>query len=198
MKKIKIALLTLSLFAGFCKVNAQQEEKKWTFGFGVNMVGITTVGPTEIQDFLGEYFGGTNLNTLPAISNVSVTRSLNKGFGLELNAAINKIDNAPVDVEGLSFFAVDLGATYDLNHLNFIGETGWFDPYLRLGAGMTWLEGDEAFTVHGGFGFNTWFNDTVGLNFSSSYKNSPASGNDFISIDTDGYFHHALGLIFRL
>ncbi|MGB2128887.1 MAG: OmpA family protein [Flavicella sp.] len=197
MERLKISLMALFLLVGMYNVNAQDVSKKWAFSFGINMVDINKTGPSEFGDFLKDYVGESDWNTIPAISHVSVVRYLDNGFNLELNGALNKIDKAPINVDGLSFFALDLGTRYDLNHLNFIGETGWFDPYLRLGIGVTWLENQDVFTINGGAGFNTWFNDTVGLNFSTMYKNNNGIGDNLTAVQSDGYFHHAIGVVFR-
>ncbi len=197
MERLKISLMALILLVGVHNATAQDATKKWAFSFGINMVDINKTGPSEFGDFTKDYLGESDWNTIPAISHVNVARYLDNGFSLELNGSLNKIDEAPIEVDGLSFFALDLGARYDLNHLKFIGETGWFDPYLRVGLGMTWIEGDDGFTINNGAGFNTWFNDTVGLNFSTMYKVNLNSNTAFPMVASDGYFQHAIGVVFR-
>ncbi len=199
MKKLKIAVMALMLFAGVSNVKAQDADNLWALSFGVNMVDINNGGFSDIGGMVKDYLGLSDLNTIPAVSHLSVTRYLNNGFNVELGAALNKIDQAALagEVDGLSFFSIDAACKYDLNALGFIGETGWFDPYIKFGIGMTWVDGDDSLTMNPGAGFNTWFNDNVGMNFASSFKTSSGIGKEFPSIEASNYFQHTIGLMIR-
>lgn len=94
----------------------------------------------------------------------------------------------------IDFFALNVAAKYDLNALSFIGETGWFDPYLQFGLGGTWIDSDAAFTIKLGRGFNTWIHENVGLNFDSSFNYGVS---EFSAVSASNYFQHSLGLIIR-
>ena len=126
MKKLKIAVMALMLFAGVSNVKAQDADNLWALSFGVNMVDINNGGFSDIGGMVKDYLGLSDLNTIPAVSHLSVTRYLNNGFNVELGAALNKIDQAALagEVDGLSFFSIDAACKYDLNALGFIGETG--------------------------------------------------------------------------
>lgn len=199
MKKIKIAIMALMLFAGISNVKAQDADNLWALSFGVNIVDVNNGGLSDIGGMVKDFVGFSDWNTIPAISHISVTRYIDNGFNVELGAALNKIDQAANagEVDGLSFFSLDAACKYDLNALGFIGETGWFDPYLRFGIGMTWIDGDDSLTLNPGAGFNTWFNDSVGMSFASAYKTSAGIGKEFPSIMASNYFQHTIGLIIR-
>ena len=198
MKKIKIALLVVFLCAGFSNVSAQESDSKWSLSFGINSVDINN-NASDIGAMLEDYFEAADFNTIPAISQVVVVRDFGSGFSLELAASINKIDAVPgADLQGLSFFSVGTAAQYHLNALNFISNEGWLDAYVKLGAGYTWIEGDGSFTVNPGFGFNTWFNDTIGLNISSTFHTAAGISDGFSDANANQFFQHSLGLKVRL
>ena len=204
MKNFKIALLALFIFAGVSKINAQDSNNPWALSFGINMVDISDnpVSGASLPNVvrrMGDYIGASDWNAIPAISRVSVSRYINKGISVELAGALNKISKGVVgdDLDDLSYFSLDAAARYDLNEWSLIGETGWFDPYISLGAGITWLDDSSALTINPGFGFNTWFNENVGLNFQSSYKSSAFTGGELSNVPKNIHFQHSIGLAIR-
>ena len=200
MKNFKIALLALFVLAGVSKMNAQDSNNPWALSFGINMVDISGHGLSSPIDAAKDYFQPFgDANVIPAISRVAVTRYIDNGFSVELAGALNKISKGvnKVSLDDLSYFSIDVTGKYDLNELKFIGETGWFDPYVGLGLGVTWLDDDSALTINPTLGFNTWFNENVGLNFQSSYKSSALTGGDLPNIDSGVHFQHSIGLAIR-
>lgn len=197
MKKFKIAMLAFVMFVGVTSVQAQDEDNKWALSFGINAVDISTAGLTDVGGMIKDYLGTSDWNVLPAISTVSVSRYMNYGLSVKVSGSLNKIDKGPQgDVDGLSFFALDAAAVYDLNSL--FGQTGWWDPFVTLGIGNAWVDEDSIFTITPGWGFNSWFNDNVGLAFSSTYNSAGLTGGEFTSLDNaTGYFQHSLGLIIK-
>ncbi|WP_139957362.1 hypothetical protein [Flavicella sediminum] len=197
MRNLKVALMALFVFAGISNATAQDSDNPWTMSFGINMVDISSAGLSSPVDALKDYIGISDVNVLPAISRISVSRFIDKGFSVELAGALNKIGNGAYDdVDDLSFFSLDANARYDLNSASFIGETGWFDPYVGFGIGYTSIDGDGNMTMNPTLGFNTWFNENVGLNFQSSYK-SAILGDGIATLPKDVYFQHSIGLIIR-
>jgi len=195
MKNFKIAIVAFLMFAGVTSVQAQDEDNLWALSFGINAVDVNQKGFTDIEKAVKDYLGTSDWNTLPAISTISVSRYMNYGLSVEVSGSLNKIDKAPSgDVKGLSFFSLDASAVYDLNSIGFIGETGWFDPNIKLGFGNTWIDDSSSLTIKAAWGFNTWFNENVGLNFDSSYNYGLSS---FESVSSGHYFQHSLGLIIR-
>jgi outer membrane protein OmpA-like peptidoglycan-associated protein len=189
-----IALFALAITGN---ANAQDANNPWVIGFGINTVDVRTsteeVG-TNFDDLIGtEEWGG---NTIPSISRISVEKYLKKGFTLQLAGTLNKLSTIIVeDDSDAMYYSIDALVKYDLNHL--VGQTGWFDPYLGLGGSFQSIDSDIAgfsgksqgmFT--GAIGFNTWFNDNLGLNFQTGYKHH---------FESSGYsaFQHSLGLVIK-
>lgn len=193
MKNLKIAIFAFLLFAGANSIQAQDEENKWALSFGVNMVDVANGGlGSNIKDYLGT----KDWNIIPAVSKLDVSRYMNHGLSVQLSASLNKIDQAADagEVNGLSFFAISASANYDLNIIGFIDRIEWFDPYIGFGIGSTWVDSNSAFTLQPGAGFNTWFNDNIGLNFASTYNYGTSPWD---SMGASVYFQHSLGLIIR-
>lgn len=193
MKKIKLSIICALLFA-FNLVQAQDEDNKWAIGFGINAVDINNGGFNDIGNLVKDYLGTSDWNAIPAISTISVSRYLNYGLSVKVMGSLNKIDTAQAldDVDGLSFFGLNAAAVYDLNSL--FGETSWFDPYVQLGLGNTWIGDSSAFTIKSGLGFNTWFNEKIGLKFDTSYNLGTPR---FASVSASNYFQHSLGLVIK-
>lgn len=193
MEKLKITILVFLLFIGVNSIQAQDEDSKWALSFGINTVDITDGGIRDLGGAIKDYLGTSDLNTLAAISTVSISRYLNYGLSVKVSGALNKIDIVPSgNVDGLSFFTLNAVAVYDLN--SWFGETGWFDPYVQFGFGSTWIDDSSAFTIKTGLGFNTWFNDNVGLSFDSSFNDGTSA---FAEMSSSNYFQHSIGLIVR-
>ena len=203
MKQLKLAMLAMVAFLTFSNVNAQDENNPWVVGFGINTVDVMPWGSDEFGSVAEDYIGTTEWadNTIPSISRLSVDRYVGKGFTVQLAGTINKVETitAEEDADEL-YWSIDLAAKYDLN--NLIGDTKWFDPYVALGASYvdfghntstfntaTFEEGGELMPT-ASLGFNTWFNDNLGLNFNSSLKKEFGS-------NVEDHFQHSLGLVFR-
>src|SRR5690606_23394414 len=100
---------------------------------------------TNIVDDSGDEFGKLfdikdAWNMAPYPSRVSVGRYYKNGLGLEAVGTYNKykegkiIDNT-VNLEDVDYFGLDFRVSYDLNMI--LGQTGFFDPYVGIGAGYT-------------------------------------------------------------
>jgi len=184
MKKIIFSLL---LF-GAITANAQDENNPWAIGIGVNAVHNPMAPETPSED----YFRTGDWNMIPAISRLSVGRYLGTGFTLEGSGSINEITkNGRENVSSMSFIALDGNLKYDIN--NVIGQTSFFDPFVLVGGGYTWVDGNGAGNFDAGVGANFWFNDNIGLSLQTSAKRSFPE--DFI---LEGwYFQHSAGLIIK-
>ncbi len=203
MKNLKRAFIAALLFVGIGNINAQDADNVWMLNLGVNAVDFSSAGPSDIGGMFEDYFDADDWNVIPAISRISVSRYIDKGFSAELAGSLNKITKTPgVGAEDFGYFSIDAGVRYDLNSLNFIGETGWFDPYVQLGLGYAWLDAGSDFIVSPTFGFNTWFNDNIGLNFQTSYKQGGIWGKGLSAGNPDlltssVHFQHSIGLAFK-
>ena len=193
MKRIKISLASLALIATVSSVQAQDENNKWSIGFGVNTVDIRT--PHDFGLFLKDWGGPSDLNVLPAITKLSVARYIGAGFSAEVDGSLNKIKKGFNGVsQDESFWNANLQAKYALRRL-FTTESGWFDPYLKLGGGYTsykseYSEKDGAVKLLAGGGINFWFTDHLGLNVQTGYNHG------FQKDGTD-YFQHSAGIVIK-
>ena len=193
MKRIKISLASLALIATVGSVQAQDENNKWSIGFGVNTVDIRT--PHDFGLFLKDWGGPSDLNVLPAITKLSVARYIGAGFSAEVDGSLNKIKKGFNGVsQDESFWNANLQAKYALRRL-FTTESGWFDPYLKLGGGYTsykseYSEKDGAVKLLAGGGINFWFTDHLGLNVQTGYNHG------FQKDGTD-YFQHSAGIVIK-
>ncbi len=190
MKQVKLFMATLALVAVF-SANAQDKNNPWSIGLGINSVDIRT--PDDFVGVLKDWAGPGDINVLPALSRISVGRYLNYGLSAEVAGSLNKVEKGYGwdDGDTLSddtFLAIDGRLKYDLNEL--IGSTAWFDPYIQAGVGYSKIGDLDDFKVLAGAGFNTWFNENIGLNFQSAYAHA------FNSDGTD-YFQHSIGLVFK-
>ena len=193
MKRIKISLASLALIATVSSVQAQDENNKWSIGFGVNTVDIRS--PHDFGLFLKDWGGPSDLNVLPAITKLSVARYIGAGFSAEVDGSLNKIKKGFNGVsQDESFWNANLQAKYALRRL-FTTESGWFDPYLKLGGGYTsykseYSEKDGAVKLLAGGGINFWFTDHLGLNVQTGYNHG------FQKDGTD-YFQHSAGIVIK-
>ena len=193
MKRIKISLASLALIATVGSVQAQDENNKWSIGFGVNTVDIRS--PHDFGQFLKDWGGPNDLNVLPAITKLSVARYIGAGFSAEVDGSLNKIKKGFWGKsEDESFWAVNAQAKYALRRL-FTTESGWFDPYLKLGAGYasytsTYTNEDSGVKLLAGGGINFWFTDHLGLNIQTGYHHG------FQKNATD-YFQHSAGIVIK-
>lgn len=187
MKQLKLAVMALFAFATVGTVSAQDSDNPWVVGFGVNAVDFRI--PSDFGDYAKDYIGTSDWNILPSVSRISVDRYLNDGFSLQLAGSINKIETfrAEDDMDEL-YWAIDANVKYDLN--NLFGDTAWFDPYVYLGGGYANLGDLGEGTLNAGLGFNTWFNDNLGLNFQSGGKKE-------FTDKVQDHFQHSIGLVFK-
>ena len=163
-------------------------QSAWVVGLGINIV-----------DDSATPFGKEFLNikdtwhAVPYPTRISIGRFLKSGIGIEAIGTYNKykvgktVDGAINQAER-EYFAIDGKISYDLNKL--IGETGWFDPYLHVGAGYSSIGAVGRSTFNAGFGFNTWFNDRWGLNFNTMGKWGIPEG-------STKQLQHSAGVVYR-
>ena len=188
MKKIKISLASLAFIATIGSVQAQDENNKWSIGFGVNSVDVRT--PNEFVDFLKDWAGPKDLNILPAVSKLSVARYLGAGLSAEIDGSLNKIKTgfAGADVDE-SFWAGNLQVKYALRRI-FTSNPGWFDPYVKVGGGYFSLGDQEGIKALAGGGINFWFTEHLGLNLQTGYHHG-------FKKDQSDYFQHSAGIVIK-
>mgnify|MGYP004449199807 FL=1 len=163
-------------------------QSYWLVTLGVNIV-------DDSGDEFGELFDlSEGWNMVPYPSRFSVGRYFNNGLGLEAIGTYNKykegkiIDNA-VNTQDIDYWGMDFRVSYDLN-MN-LGETGFFDPYIGIGAGYTDANNQSRGTYNAIIGFRTWFSDHWGLDFNSTGKWAMSTENG------TNHIQHALGVAYR-
>ncbi|RIV30818.1 OmpA family protein [Flagellimonas lutimaris] len=159
---------------------------------------LVTLGANAVDDS-GDEFGELfdfkeGWNMVPYPSRVSVGRYFKNGLGLEAIGSYNRykegkiIDNV-VNPEDIDYWGLDFRVSYDLNMI--LGETGFFDPYIGIGAGYTDANNQGRGTYNAIIGFRTWFSDHWGLDFNSTGKWAMDTEN------ASNHIQHALGVAYR-
>ncbi len=139
----------------------------WLVGLGWNIVNDSGKRLNDITATENIY------NAVAFPSRISIGRYFRSGIGLEAIATYNNykegniIDGA-VNPEDKSYYGFDTRFSYDLNKI--VGQTGWFDPYVGVGAGYTYANDLGRGTYNAVVGFRTWFSDRWGLDFNSTGK----------------------------
>ncbi|MDC6366881.1 MULTISPECIES: OmpA family protein [Flavobacteriaceae] len=196
MKTLKLVVLAVVMnFSSFIFAQEIELTKKDSI---VQSFWLVTVG-TNMVDDSGDEFGelfdfSEGWNMVPFPSRVSVGRYFKNGLGLEAIGTYNRynegkiVDNA-VNPEDRDYFGVDFRVSYDLNMI--LGETGFFDPYIGIGAGYTDANNQGRGTYNAVVGFRTWFSEHWGLDFSSTGKWTMDTEN------STNHVQHAVGVAYR-
>ena len=206
MKHFKSFLFIFLIVAGVSTAIAQDEDNPWAIEIGTNAVDFYPTGadfnPSAVggvdpgfgvdpnAPYLGDMFDDffnveDHWNTASVISRIRVGRYLGSGFALGLAGSFNQIDKVgDYKTNDLSYFGLDLDVRYSFLH-------GWFDPYLLVGGGYTWIDEEGNGTLNGGLGMNFWFNDFIGANVQTMYKHS------FDEESMLPHWQHALGITFK-
>ncbi|MNK22887.1 Outer membrane porin F precursor [compost metagenome] len=189
------ALMALSLNA-----HAQDEDNPWAIGFGVNAVSTRFGSGSDLQNNFDKYFKTEEWNVLPSVSYITVSRHIGNNFSFGLTGSVNKIDkvitripgtntHVPNSVDDLTYYGVDGIIKY-----GFLTKS-WFNPYVHVGGGYTWLDNRGNGTVNGGIGVNFWFTENVGLTLQSTYKHT--FEDQFGEANVPRHIQHFAGLTFK-
>ena len=164
-------------------------QSSWIVGVGLNAVDDSG------NVFDGIFNVGKEWNIVPFPSRVSIGRYFKNGLGLEAIGAYNtymegNIIDGNVISEDIDYYSFDGRITYDLNKI--IGQTGWFDPYVGIGAGYTDANNKGRGTYNAVVGFRTWFSDRWGLDFNSTGKWAMSQGEG-----ATNHIQHAAGVVYQ-
>lgn len=214
MKHLSRFLVASLLIMVIGSVNAQDKNNPWAISVGANAIDTYPVGDNareagtnlEIRGDVFEEFYNVNdhWNILPSVSYINISRYVGDGFVVGVTGTLNRIDklgdSSPVN--DLQHFAVDGAVSYSLKELI---SSNWFDPYVKAGAGYTWLDsqntgGTPGFgTANGGVGVRFWLSENFNIGLQSLYKHtfeddrginhfqhSASLGFSFGGKDTDG------------
>nr|WP_298927280.1 OmpA family protein [uncultured Allomuricauda sp.] len=183
-------VITLTISSQETQLTAKDSivKQSWIVSLGTNIV-------DDSGDEFGELFDiNEGWNAVPFPSRISIGRYFENGLGLEAIGTYNKykegkiVDNA-VNPEDVDYFGLDFRISYDLNMI--LGETGFFDPYIGIGAGYTDANNQGRGTYNAVLGFRTWLSDHWGLDFSSTGKWTMSTGN------STNHIQHSAGLAYR-
>ncbi|MFS4417351.1 OmpA family protein [Maribacter sp. 2307ULW6-5] len=193
--------LFLCLFVGHTSMAQLTEEElqltakdsivqsSWILGLGLNAVDDSG----NVLD--GLFNVGNEWNMVPFPSRLSIGRYFKSGLGLEAVGTYNqyqegKIIDGLVNPQDIDYFGIDARITYDLNKI--VGQTGWFDPYVGVGAGYTEANNLGRGTYNAVVGFRTWFSDRWGLDFNSTGKWAMSQSNG-----ATNHVQHAAGVVYQ-
>jgi len=160
----------------------------WVLGIGYNIV------DDSATPFGDDIFSIKDTwNALPYPSSISIGKTFKNGLGVKAIGSYNKYDigkkvDGAINLVERDYYAIDGMVSYDLNKI--VGETGWFDPFVHVGAGYSDIGSVGRATANAGFGFNTWFSDRWGLNFNTMGKWGIEKG-------TTKQLQHSAGVVFR-
>ena len=192
MKQLKKVIFVLAFFA-MLGVNAQDENNPWSVDFGINAVDTYPTNQTSFGqgNWFDEFINiNDHYNIIPSLSRVRVGRYIGDGFSVGANLSLNRIEKTgDIPVDDAPYYAADLDIRYNLQ--NLFGKSKWFDPFVNIGGGYTWVDKLGVGTFNGGLGVNFMFTDHLGLNVQSTYKHS------FDEARVLPHFQHALGVIVK-
>jgi len=196
MKHLNKLLLLLFALLLTTTTQAQDEDNPWALFIGTNAVDFYPTGSNIVtpngrvtSESFGEdlFFEIDNWNYITFFSSLGVTRYIGSGFSFELGASFNQIDRVGLTrIEEVNWVNVDGTIQYNFKRLL---NSSWFDPYLGLGAGYFWLDGDGGGTFNSNLGVNFWVSEGFALTLDTNYKSA------FDDADND-LFQHRFGIKF--
>ncbi|MBO0340503.1 MAG: OmpA family protein [Allomuricauda sp.] len=187
---VLILFSTVSIFAQDVELTKKDSivQSYWLVSLGANAVDDSGHEFNKLFDIENAW------NIAPYPSRVSIGRYFKNGIGMEAIGSYNqyqegkRVDGAIVQ-EDIDYFGLDFRLSYDLNMI--LGETGFFDPYIGIGAGYTDANNQGRGTYNAVIGFRTWFSDHWGLDFNSTGKWAMDAEN------ATNHIQHALGVAYR-
>ena len=209
MKHLNKLFAVALLFAGLTS-QAQDSNNPWAVSFGANAVD-TKVSMAGNDRLIFEELLNVkgNMNILPSVSYLNVSRYVGDGFSFGLTGSVNRINkwveldnysstksthqHSVVNPGDLSYYGIDATVKYSFMELL---KSKWLDPSAHIGGGYTFFGDASAGTVNGGLGLTFWFTENVGLQFQSTYKHS-FDDNRVADLDVPTHIQHFAGLTFK-
>ena len=195
MKHLSKILIAILLFAGLSNTYAQDKNNPWLISVGINAVDFFPTNEPGLGRWFDEFFNAEDhFNFLPTVSVASVSYYVGDGFSVGARGSLNRIDQVgDLEVDDLSYFSLDATVKYNLNEFLKLGK--FFDPFVEVGGGYTWIDELGNGTLNGGLGFNLWFTENIGFTLQSTYKHV---------FDDDGFrdgavphFQHVAGIAIK-
>ncbi|MFL9845395.1 OmpA family protein [Flavobacterium rhizosphaerae] len=179
--------------------HAQDEDNPWAVSFGVNAVSTRFGAASEFGDQFSQYFNTDQWNILPSVSYVNVSRNIGDAFSFGITGSVNKIDKVVTRTPGTQDYMTSNPGDWTYYGVDGIIKYGflqdsWFNPYVHIGGGYTWLDERGNGTVNGGVGINFWFTENVGLTVQSTYKHT---FEDQADANVPRHIQHFAGITFK-
>lgn len=194
------------------EIQLQPVSNHYDWQIGVSMF---ATDHTSARGVFDGFFDFDDYSVVPYPAKFTLVRGINRSFDVDASVNFGQIDNKRLNVENEFMVNGTLGLRYRLANGYILNPTSWFDPYLRLGAGVHHLDyqdlefvnitdqqnhpisngsiaGSDHFTVTGGLGINFWFAEKFGANIMSEYYHMRGMEGDNID-----FFQHSAGLVFR-
>ena len=191
-------VLTLALFT--TQSIAQDKNNPWQFSFGVsalNFNGTNYASPSASIDLgpslFNEYFNVTDhWNVQSSFSTVTLTRYAENGYSVGFRASVNKFSKlGDTSITPKTIITGDLVLTKTLSALTFFS----LEPYIELGAGQSFVGGDNDYHLNAGAGVSYAVSDKVHLKLNTIYRHNKKN-NGIVSYVPDiiPHFQHNLSV----
>ena len=191
-------VFTLALFT--TQSWTQDKNNPWQFSFGVsalNFNGTNYTSPSASIDLgpslFNEYFNVTDhWNVQSSFSTVTLTRYAENGYSIGFRASVNKFSKlGDTSITPKTIITGDLVLTKTLSALTFCS----LEPYIELGAGQSFVGGDNDYHLNAGAGVSYAVSDKVHLKFNTIYRHNKKN-NGIVSYvpDVIPHFQHNLSV----
>ena len=191
-------VFTLALFT--TQSWTQDKNNPWQFSFGVsalNFNGTNYTSPSASIDLgpslFNEYFNVTDhWNVQSSFSTVTLTRYAENGYSIGFRASVNKFSKlGDTSITPKTIITGDLVLTKTLSALTFCN----LEPYIELGAGQSFVGGDNDYHLNAGAGVSYAVSDKVHLKLNTIYRHNKKN-NGIVSYvpDVIPHFQHNLSV----
>ena len=178
----------------------QDKNNPWQFSFGVsalNFNGTNYTSPSASIDLgpslFNEYFNVTDhWNVQSSFSTVTLTRYAENGYSIGFRASVNKFSKlGDTSITPKTIITGDLVLTKTLSSLTFFS----LEPYIELGAGQSFVGGDNDYHLNAGAGVSYAVSDKVHLKLNTIYRHNKKN-NGIVSYVPDiiPHFQHNLSV----
>ena len=191
-------VFTLALFT--TQSWTQDKNNPWQFSFGVsalNFNGTNYTSPSASIDLgpslFNEYFNVTDhWNVQSSFSTVTLTRYAENGYSIGFRASVNKFSKlGDTSITPKTIITGDLVLTKTLSALTFCS----LEPYIEVGAGQSFVGGDNDYHLNAGAGVSYAVSDKVHLKLNTIYRHNKKN-NGIVSYvpDVIPHFQHNLSV----
>jgi len=191
-------VFTLALFT--TQSWTQDKNNPWQFSFGVsalNFNGTNYTSPSGSIDLgpslFNEYFNVTDhWNVQSSFSTVTLTRYAENGYSIGFRASVNKFSKlGDTSITPKTIITGDLVLTKTLSALTFCS----LEPYIEVGAGQSFVGGDNDYHLNAGAGVSYAVSDKVHLKLNTIYRHNKKN-NGIVSYvpDVIPHFQHNLSV----